>query len=66
MSHKELLRGFCKGTFPLVGRTCADEAKIRGILKGLKFVSLYSERGKKNLKKMDFWFWVYAQMIEGE
>jgi len=54
--------------FPLVGRTCANGAKIRAILVMVKFVSAYVERDKKILKNLIFAFgplrvWVVFSLL---
>ena len=59
-SHK----GFRKKTSPLIGWTCAIDAKNRVFFGWLKFVNAYVKRGKKNFEKRDFWFQVYARLIE--
>jgi len=39
-------------------------SKNRGFFGWSKFVNAYVERDKKNFSFLDFWFQVYAQMIE--
>ena len=56
--------GVFKETVPYIGRTCANETKIRGILRGLKFISCLVVRDKKNCERRDFCSQTPARMVD--
>ncbi len=56
---------WCKLRHPSTyGRGCAFDAKKGLRRRRTRLVSRFWQGSKKNFKKMDFWFQVYAQMIE--
>jgi len=47
-----------------IGGGCAFDAKKGFRHRRTRLVSRFWQVSKKNFEKMDFWFWVYAHLIE--
>jgi hypothetical protein len=45
---------FKRDCLSTVGGTCAFDAKNWEFFEGRRFVTIYTERGKKNFEKLDF------------